>query len=368
MVYRLHETVLLFFIYACLGWGCEVAFAAVKEGRFINRGFLNGPICPIYGFGVLGVVMTLDPVKENVPLLFLGSLVLTTGIEFATGFILEKLFHARWWDYSDMPLNLMGYVTLPFSLVWGAACLGVVRWVHPALLAGTRALPMLPVVGLDSACAAIFTLDLCATVSSVRKLSKRLERLTELGAELHSISDELGQGIFGTTLAARDRVTTLSDGIGRTISDTTQMAKKKATALSDGIGRTISDTTQAAKEKATALSDGIGRTISDTTQAARNKVASGGAALGERGAQLLRGLEQAERRIAAWLEASRGEGGERVSALLRRYEGVRARLIAALEEHGFGHRRLLDAFPNLRSERYQEAVETLRAFYRRHRK
>ena len=97
MDYRLHELVLLFFIYAALGWACEVAFAAGKEGKFINRGFLNGPVCPIYGFGVLGVVLTLAPVKDNVMLLYVGSFLLTSAIEFLTGFVLEKLFHARWW-------------------------------------------------------------------------------------------------------------------------------------------------------------------------------------------------------------------------------------------------------------------------------
>lgn len=87
---------LLFFIYAFLGWCTEVAFAACKEGRFVNRGFLNGPVCPIYGFGVVGVALALRPVMDSLPLLFLGSVVITSLIEFVTGFVLEKVFHAKW--------------------------------------------------------------------------------------------------------------------------------------------------------------------------------------------------------------------------------------------------------------------------------
>ena len=110
---------LYFFVYGFLGWCTEVAFAGVKEGKFVNRGFLNGPICPIYGVGVAVVVSCLDGLKDNLILLYISSVVLVTALEWFTGFILDKLFHNKWWDYSSMPLNLNGYVCLLFSLIWG---------------------------------------------------------------------------------------------------------------------------------------------------------------------------------------------------------------------------------------------------------
>ena len=88
------NVVLLFFIYGFLGWCAEVAFAACKNGRFVNRGFLNGPICPIYGFGLIGVVLMLRPMQSNLLMLYIGSFLLTSLIELITGFLLEKLFHA----------------------------------------------------------------------------------------------------------------------------------------------------------------------------------------------------------------------------------------------------------------------------------
>ena len=81
MNYALSELVLLFFVYGFLGWCTEVAFAAFKSGRFVNRGFLNGPICPIYGFGVLLVLLLLEPVKDHFFLLFLGSVIVTTALQ-----------------------------------------------------------------------------------------------------------------------------------------------------------------------------------------------------------------------------------------------------------------------------------------------
>ena len=87
--YSWYEMIWIVLIYSCLGWCAEVAFAAVKTGRFVNRGFLNGPVCPIYGFGMLIVLLVLEPVKENLALLFFGSMVFTSLLEFLVGFALE---------------------------------------------------------------------------------------------------------------------------------------------------------------------------------------------------------------------------------------------------------------------------------------
>ena len=114
---------LSFFVYGFLGWCTEVAYAAVKQGKFVNRGFLNGPICPVYGIGVGVVVQFLTPVENNLVLLYISSTILVTAIEGITGFLLEKIFHNKWWDYSDMPFNIKGYVCLKFTILWGLAVL-----------------------------------------------------------------------------------------------------------------------------------------------------------------------------------------------------------------------------------------------------
>lgn len=102
----LYEMLLYFFIYGILGWCTEVAFAAAKERRFVNRGFLNGPICPIYGVGVVTVTAFLDPLRDQWVLLYLASTILVTLIEGLTGFVLDRLFHHKWWDYTGMPFNI----------------------------------------------------------------------------------------------------------------------------------------------------------------------------------------------------------------------------------------------------------------------
>ena len=100
MPQNIYQAVWIFIIYAFLGWCSEVAFAAVNKGKFVNRGFLNGPVCPIYGVGMLIVVLCLWNLRDRPLLLFLGSALLTTALEFVTGFVLERFFHDKWWDYS----------------------------------------------------------------------------------------------------------------------------------------------------------------------------------------------------------------------------------------------------------------------------
>ena len=166
-----------FFIYAFLGWCTEVAFAAFKERRFVNRGFLNGPICPVYGFGVVAVIHFLTPLRSNLLLLYLGSAILVTAIEWLTGFILEKVFHNKWWDYSNMPLNLNGYVCLLFSLIWGVFCVFIVDVFHPLIDTLLSHIPFL--VGIILVCILVIAglADLYVTASGILKLNKRLEKM-----------------------------------------------------------------------------------------------------------------------------------------------------------------------------------------------
>lgn len=106
-----------FAIYSFAGWCGEVVFATVRHGKFVNRGMLHGAYCPIYGFGLITVIVCLTPIKDSWLLLFVGSAVLTTVLEFITGFVLDKLFGRRWWDYSDKKFNIGGYICPQFTVM-----------------------------------------------------------------------------------------------------------------------------------------------------------------------------------------------------------------------------------------------------------
>ncbi|MBO0481431.1 putative ABC transporter permease [Candidatus Enterococcus courvalinii] len=128
------RVVLLFFIYSFVGWLWETVYCSIKAKHFVYRGFLVGPITPIYGFGILGVLYFIEPFQSNLVLLYVLSTVLVTILEYLTSFGLEKLFHATWWDYHDVPLNINGRVAVPVSLFWGVGCVLIVKVIHPHIL------------------------------------------------------------------------------------------------------------------------------------------------------------------------------------------------------------------------------------------
>ena len=121
----------LFYVYGFLGWLLEVIFHLFKSHKFINRGFLKGPICPIYGVGMVALVWFLSPFIDNVVILFVLAVILTSLLEYMTGYLLEVIFQNKWWDYSQMPLNVKGYICLPFSLIWGVLGVILVKFVNP---------------------------------------------------------------------------------------------------------------------------------------------------------------------------------------------------------------------------------------------
>lgn len=205
MMFSFYQLLWLFVIYSFIGWIIEVIYYCVDTGSFVNRGFLNGPSCPVYGIGVIGVLMLLTPIRSNLPLLFIGSLLLTTVVEFFTGFVLERFFNEKWWDYNDEPFNIMGYVCLKFSLLWGMGCLLVVHVFNPLVMKLLYAIPqpageiiLIPIL-------LGFLVDTYVTVSVLLKMKQRLTLLEELASELKLASDGIGGKLSGGVLSAMEK-------------------------------------------------------------------------------------------------------------------------------------------------------------------
>ena len=196
---------LYFFVYGFLGWCTEVAFAAVKEQKFVNRGFLNGPICPIYGVGVSAVVFFLEPYSHKLLLLYVASVIIVTLIEGLTGWIMDVLFHSKWWDYSDMKFNIGGYVCLTFSLIWGVACVAIMKFIHPLIHKVLTFIPHTLGVIIIVILAAALIADLSVTVSAILKFNKHLEKMEKIAKELHEISDQIGDDISEKVFAALEK-------------------------------------------------------------------------------------------------------------------------------------------------------------------
>ena len=122
---------LLFIIYSFMGWLMEVILTLFKQHKFVNRGFLIGPYCPIYGYGCLLIILLLKKYMDSPITLFIMAIVICSILEYMTSLIMEKLFNARWWDYSDKKFNINGRICLETMLPFGILGLLIIYIVNP---------------------------------------------------------------------------------------------------------------------------------------------------------------------------------------------------------------------------------------------
>lgn len=212
----LYEICWYFLAYSFLGWAVEVAFHAVTLGKVINRGFLAGPVCPVYGFGMLSVFAVIDVVSgtlvseiasANAGVIFICGMVLASVVEFIGGWALYHAFHARWWDYRDKPFNIGGYVCLQFSIYWGLGALLVIRVLHPVVDHLSASLfpekwgwPIMAVLYV------IYVADFIVTVMIVAGLNKKLAELDKLRADMSIVSNDLSEKIGTQTMESMKHI------------------------------------------------------------------------------------------------------------------------------------------------------------------
>ena len=194
-----------FFLYSVLGWIVEVIYHVVACGKIVNRGFLCGPVCPVYGFGMLAVLAagnglnrllaghaSAGAVNLGTGWLFLLGMLLTTAVELVAGWALDKIFHARWWDYSDKPLNFHGYICLEFSIYWGIGVVLVVKVLHRELAEHTaQMIPQQIGWPVMAVLYAGYLFDFIVTVLSVLRMNRRLGELEEIQQKLRIPADRL---------------------------------------------------------------------------------------------------------------------------------------------------------------------------------
>ena len=299
MHYNVYQLLMLFLIYSFLGWCVEVSFVAVTTGRVVNRGFLNGPVCPIYGVGMLGALLLLEPVSGNLVLLFFLGMLLCTLVELIGGWILEKAFHTRWWDYTDKPFNLGGYICLGFSIMWGFAVTFAVRLIHPLIFSLVCWLPHLLGWILIGVLYALFLIDFVLTLITVVGIRKQLGELERVGQALHTVGDTISDRLGNSALAADAKL------------ESAKIAGQERMAES--------------KEKLELARESSQRKFAES----KERFAESREKLGDRITESLQELQQKKQRLETRqkeLSASLGEGAR------------------------FGTRRLTGAFPGLREE------------------
>ena len=199
----MYELLWFFILYSLAGWTLGTAAAAVREKKFVDIGFLFGPYCPSYGISALLFAVFLSELKNNLFFLFLGGTVLSFFVTIGTGFVLERIFHRKWWDYSRKRFQFGGYVTLPYTVLWGLIAVFCVSFANPLLTDLMHLIPrsigelILIIAGI------ILGIDLIGTISGILTVRSRVNKASivyRISEDLQNAADTLGEDLTGWTL------------------------------------------------------------------------------------------------------------------------------------------------------------------------
>ncbi|MCR5715362.1 MAG: hypothetical protein K6G23_00765 [Lachnospiraceae bacterium] len=315
-----------FVLYSFIGWCVEVVFHAVTLGKVINRGFLNGPVCPVYGFGMLSLfglagLTVQDGSIMEMPnwLIFVGGLILATIVELIAGWTLDRIFHARWWDYHDRPYNLNGYICLEFSLIWGLGALIVVRVVHPIVeKSSVELIPEKIGWWILLVLYMAYIADVIVSVAIMNGFNKRLKELDRLRSSMRIVSDSM-----------TEQIATGAIKTAQVIGETKVQSALARAELRDAVAESKAQMLDAVAESKAQMLDAV--TESRAQMAARSGELSDAAH--ERYEQLRRELEEKMTQTKNYMRKTRF----------------------------FGAGRLLRAFPNVTHRDYMEALQELRS-------
>lgn len=182
------KLILCFVVYSFLGWLMEGIYCSILSKKIINRGFLNGPICPVYGFGALLVIYLLSQFKGNILTLFVIGVVVTSIVEYLTSIILEMAFQTRWWDYSRHKFNLHGRVYLLNSLLFGLMAVALVEVVHVKVINIIGYIPSSIRIILVLIIITLLVVDIVTTLMAMVNLNNKLRNFSEMESELNTMN------------------------------------------------------------------------------------------------------------------------------------------------------------------------------------
>lgn len=332
-----------FLIYSFIGWCVEVVYCTVTSGKVVNRGFLNGPVCPIYGFGMVGVLMVFQnlPVKNpedtDMVVVFFGSLILATLVELIGGWLMLRLFHARWWDYSDKPFNLGGFICPEFSILWGIGGVIVIKMVHPVVnsVSGTK-IPEKYGWILMAVLYLIYLIDLIVTILTVQGLNRDLEELEKVRLSLRKVSDSLSEGLGTGAIYTDQKITEGKIQATLAKAEMRDSVDAMSSAMSSAVNNAVSSAVNSAKNNA--VSNAVGSVVSS----AKSSAVSNANAMSNV-------VSSAVDTAAAGTAAYKAQLEQRAQVLRQ----------DILTKTHFGGGRLLKAFPDMKHIDHQEILQEL---------
>lgn len=215
--FPLVELFIYFALYSFLGWLMETCYCSIMEHRFVPRGFLYGPVCPIYGGGVVLMLLFFTPLKDNLALFYIVSVVVMTSWEYLVAWLLETTTHVKYWDYSNYKFNIKGRVCLWVALVWGVLSYVVIFWIQPQVDRLYEMIPYRVHFTMALIILALFLIDGAFTIHHLALVSKLVVSVHTLGQELQvqlalakaDLGDKVSEEVDALQAKYREQVASL---------------------------------------------------------------------------------------------------------------------------------------------------------------
>lgn len=234
----MQQVFIYWIIYAFLGWIIETLYTSIPKGAFQERGFLFGPIIPIYGFGALIILYLLDPFFESIFLVFVLGIIVTSILEYITSYIMEKIFHMRWWDYSNRKFNINGRICLRNSLLFGFLSVFLVEFIHPKVSQFILNIPseyfgitstiLFILVMLDTVNSIVYSLNLSKIKLEIEKISEEISRSKEvIKLETRKSLEEIKVSVGGLEHHILKAYPNLKNNLRKRLEEVKELMEKK---------------------------------------------------------------------------------------------------------------------------------------------
>ena len=382
--YTLLQWAWFFMFYCIFGWCFESTYCSLKSMRLMNRGFCHGPWLPIYGAGGTLFLVFAWPYRANLIVTFLMGMLVGTTLELITGPLMYHIFHMKWWDYSQNPLNWRGYICLGASLGWGAMALFFVHFLHPRVAELTVHWTPIGYIVAVTMLYTLFVEDLIFSVLGALDIKKRIETLAANSEEIQQLKLSIAEArehleeMQEVARANASEVKSIAESEGklaaakavseeaaRVLQDARETGALAARALAESgvqAARSAVDSgTQAARSAAHAVADTGTQAVRTVTDTGRNVSDAGKSAI-QRSLELRRRLAEERRRHLEERLAILEDGGDARTGRMNWWVGNTLRNNPTTSRHT-KYRENFELFERLRasSQRHHESFEKMEA-------
>lgn len=243
--YSAVQWLLIFYSYCFLGWCFETTVVSAQQKHFVNRGFVRGPMLPLYGTGAVLLLFVALPLQKQPVVLFFAGMVAATTLEYCVGWAMESIFKVKYWDYSSHRFQYKGRICLQSSIAWGVLTLLLVHFIHPPIADVLALLPPLAGGVLATAISVVFAADVGYAVRTALDLARVLEELTRLRAQMEETRAQIALAAEET----REKLSTVAEETREKLSSVAEETREKLSSAADDTREKLSAAAQNTRER-----------------------------------------------------------------------------------------------------------------------